>query len=414
MTALSRPFALALALAALPLAGCPGKSAAPPASAAPTARGATPSATPADLTSATWVEVAARTLREEVPAMGSFRARRTTRVGPEVSGEVVEVFVDVGDSVVPGQPLARLDPTFFEIEAAQRRADVDGARARLASAEQAVETALADVDHTRATLAEADLALERMKNLWDKPEGQAPSIPKSRYDAAVFGQREAAARVRSGESRVAEARARRVEAGVAVTQAGEALRWTEERLGRAVVTAPFAGVVARRFVDPGEPVTATPVTHLLEVQEVSTLYLEFSLPQELLAAARKGTAVRLGVEGLSDLPLDEEVAVVFPTVDEATRSFRCRVEVDNAHGRLSPGLLARVWVTVRSLPDALVVPRAALAADDRGWNVQVLGAGGQPAWRAVSLGLVTEREAQVVAGLAPGERVLVPGPGGAP
>lgn len=401
---------LALSLVALTLAGCPAKDAAPP----PVTGAPPPVAVTTVAASGTWVEVLPRTLRDEVPAMGSFRARRTTRVGPEVSGEVVEVLVDVGDLVEPEQPLARLDATFFEIEAAQRRADTDGARARLTSVEQGVETALADVDLAVAALAEADLSLERMKNLWEKPDGQAPSIPKSRYDAAVFGQREAAARVRSGQSRVAEARARLVEATVAVTQSGEALRYTEERLGRAVIRAPFAGVVTRRLVDPGEPVTATPVTHLLEVQEVSTLYLEFSLPQELLAAARKGTPVRLEVEGLAERQRDEEIAVVFPTVDETTRSFRCRVEVDNAQGHLSPGLLARVWVTVRSLTDALVVPRAALAADDHGWSVQVQDASGQSTSRAVTLGLVTEREAQVVAGLSPGERVLVPTREGAP
>lgn len=408
----ARPRLVTLALLALPLAGCPGRDAATSpstvkAQATPSASGATPAAVP----SGAWVEVVPRTLREEVPAMGSFRARRTTRVGPEVGGEVAEVLVDVGDVVAPGQPLARLDPTFFEIEVAQRQGDVDAARARLTSAEQAVETALAEVDHARAALAEAELGLERMRNLWEKPEGQAPSIPKSRFDAAVFGQREAAARARSADSRVAEARARHVEATVAVTQAGEALRYAEERLARAVVTAPFAAVVTRRLVDPGEPVTATPVTHLLEVQEVSTLYLEFSLPQELLSAAREGTTVRLEVEGVDDSALEEQVSVVFPTVDEATRSFRCRVEVDNAAGRLSPGLLARVWVTVRELPDVLVVPRAALAADDRGWGVLVQGPGGAPTSRAVTLGLVTEREAQVVAGLLAGERVLV---GGAP
>jgi membrane fusion protein (multidrug efflux system) len=409
MTARARLLVLALLA---PLAGCPGQGAAtPPPVTGAAAGSAAPPAAPAPVASDAWVEVAPRTLREEVPAMGSFRARRTTRVGPEVGGEVVEVLVDVGDVVTPGQPLARLDPTFFEIEAAQRRGDGDAARARLASAEQAVETALAEVDHARAALAEAELGLERMRNLWEKPEGQAPSIPKSRFDAAVFGQREAAARVRSADSRVAEARARHVEATVAVAQAGEALRYAEERLGRAVVTAPFAGVVTRRFVDPGEPVTATPVTHLLEVQEVSTLYLEFSLPQELLSTARKGTAVRLEVEGLDDGAFEEEVSVVFPTVDEATRSFRCRVEVDNAARRLSPGLLARVWVTTREVPDALVVPRAALEADDRGWSVQVLDRDGRPTSRAVTLGLVTEREAQVVAGLSAGERVLV---GGAP
>ena len=393
-----------LAVAALS-AGCPrGASDTPTAPPSPAPR--VPEA--AGVASGTWLEVRPRTLREEAPAVGSFRARQTTRVGAEVSGEVEAVLVDVGSVVDAGAPLVQLDRTFFEIEASQRRAEVESARARLASATQAIETAEAEVEHARAAVGEAELLLERMRALWEKPEGQAPSIPKSRYDEAAFGQREAAARLRATESKLAEAQARRTEATVGVTQASEGLRYAEQRLEKTVVRAPYAGVVTARLVDPGEPVTATPITHLVEVQETSALYLEFSLPQEALPSVRKGTPVRYQVEGVPEGTGEAPVERVFPTVDETTRSFRCRVVVDNAAGKLQPGLLARVFVTTRAVDDALVVPRAALGAGEKGWSVRVDGGAGQPAARAVQLGVLTEQEAQVVSGLAPGDRVLVP------
>src|SRR5690606_20172173 len=98
--------------------------------------------------------------------------------------------VDVGDRVAAGQPLAELDRTFFEIEVAQRKAEVDSAKARQESAGQAIKTAQAELEHARAAVGEANLQLGRMKALWEKPDGEAPSIPKSRYDQAVFAARE--------------------------------------------------------------------------------------------------------------------------------------------------------------------------------------------------------------------------------
>lgn len=374
------------------------------------AAGAAPPPAPgvAAASSHQWVAAAARTLEEEVPAVGSLRARQTTRLGAEVSGEVAEVLVDVGDRVARGQPLVRLDATFFEIEGAQRRAEVQAAKARLASAEQAIHTAAAEVEHAQAAGQDAALALERMRALWEKPAGEAPSIPRSRYDAALFGQQEAAARLRSAESRVAEAQARVAEAAVGVELAAEAQRFSAQRLRKAVVVAPYDGVVTARLVDPGEPVTAAPVTHLVEVQETSALYLEFALPQELLTSVREGTPVRFAAEGVVDGAERGEVALVFPTIDPATRSFRCRVVVDGASGRHRPGMLVRVQVTTRQLEEAVVVPRAALAAADGGWSVRVRGPDDQPRVRPVALGLVTATAAQVLEGLAPGEQVLVP------
>lgn len=390
------------------VAGCPKTTSDAPAASPTTAAAAPAAAETATASSSSWVAVAARTLREEAPAVGSFRARQTTRVGAEVSGEVLEVLVDVGAAVTRDQPLVRLDPTFFEIEVAQRRAEVESAQARKVSAEQGVQTAQAEVEHARASVGEAELRFERMRALWEKPEGQTPSIPKSRFDEADFALREARARLLSAESRVGEAQAGLSQANVGVSLAAQTLRYAEERLKKTEVTAPYNGVVTARLVDAGEPVTATPVTHLMEVQETAVLYLEFSLPQELLGVVRKGTPVRFEAEGVDDSQATGAIEVVFPTIDEATRSFRCRVVVDNREGRFPPGVLARVHVTTRAVEDALVVPRTALAAGEGGWAVRVDAGDGRVAPRRVELGLTTEKEVQILSGLSPGERVQVP------
>ncbi len=347
------------------LTACGKKGGSPPPSAASgaereSAQGAA-SASPAPR--GEWVIVNRGTIRSSVPAVGMLRARQTTKLGSQVSGRVELVLVDVGDVVKKGQELVRLDPVFFGIERSQRVADLDAAKAALWETE---------TQHTR------------MKNLWEKPQGKEPSIPKKLYD---------------------DAKARFDAAQARVKQAEEALRYADERLRELVIRAPYDGVVTRRLVDPGEPVTSTPVSHLIEIQEVGTLDLEFSLPQEMLSRVRAGTHVTFEAEGVPETKGSSQVAVVFPAVEEATRSFRSRVTVPNPSGIYRPGMLIRVWVVDQEVKDALLLPRKAVTETAQGW--QVLASNSEsPVRRPIKLGLVTDTLVEVKDGLREGDRVF--------
>ncbi len=312
-----------------------------------------------------WAEARRDTLRRYASAVGNFQARRTTQVGSGVSGRVLEVLVDVGDVVRAGQELVKLEPALFEIEVAQRRADLESAG---------------------VVLAEAELNHTRMKNLWEKPDGTEPSIPRKLYD---------------------DARSRREGAQSRLAQSKAALDWALERLKETVVRAPYDSVVTRRMVDPGEPVTSPPLTHLLEIQEVGILELEYALPQEMLSRVREGAPVTFEAEGASGAKGEGKVDIVYPVVDPATRSFRCRTLVQNADRCFRPGMLAAVRILELEAKDALLVPRSALRQAASGWQVQVLS-GNAIAARTVKVGLMTDDQAEVLEGLAPGEKVVLP------
>lgn len=329
-----------------------------------------------------WIVATREDLRTLHPAMGEFVARRKTTVGPQVSGRVVEVLVDVGGQVEEDQPLVKIDPTFRRIALAQREADVEAARVGLEDAER---------------------NFERMRNLWEKPGSEEPSIPKKAYD---------------------EAKTRRDDTRARLKQAEEALRYAATELAECTVLAPFDGVITRRLVDEGEPVHAVPVTHLLEVAEVDPIELEFSLPQRMLARIGPGTEVFFradGSRGGDGAPRDGSgaedgaergtISTVFPTVDEATRTFRCRVLVENAPPRYLPGLLVQVHVVDARADGVVAVPREAIARSGEGWEVLVQddGEGGAGLPRPVKIGLEAGGLVEVKEGLAPGERVRVPG-----
>ncbi len=389
------------------LAGCERETLPP--QAPPPAASPVTASPPAEQRAGRWVAVERRSVTQTTSAVGSFRARQTTLLGSQVAGRVADVLADIGDIVRTGQELVRLDPTFFAIEVEQREADAEAARVKLAGGRETLKSLEAEVQVTRTALAEAELEFTRMKNLWEKPSGETPSISKQRYDAARFAHEQAQARVDAAQSRVAEQDAKLREHAAGVKQAEEALRYANERLDEATIRAPYDAIVARRMVDPGEPVTATPVTHLLEVREVGTLYLEYALPQELLSTVKPGTPVTFDAEGVTedDAEAQTTISVVYPTLDEATRSFRCRSVVANPKLTFRPGMLASVEVVVGQAQDVPVVPRLALKDSARGRAVMVAN-DGHPVERYIEVGAMDESWAEVRSGLSEGDRVLVP------
>lgn len=329
---------------------------------------------PAGIPRGTWVEVRHETLRRFTPAVGTFRARQTTRLGPQVNGEIKDVLVDVGDAVVAGQVLVRLDPTFFEIDVATQQAAVEACRGALARAE---------VD-----VADREREMQRQLALFEQGAGAT----KERDDAVAAYQRAVADRD--------EKRAR-------LAEGEQKLRYSRQKLHDTEIHAPYDGIITLRMANIGGSAASNPVTELLEIQETGVLYLEFALPQELLGRVGVGTPIEFDVEGVSTEPERAKIDVLFPVVDEQTRSFRCRVILANPTLRWRPGLLARVRVVEQEAPDACVVPRAALSQTASGWQV-LASNDGHPVPRAVEVGLSAEDKVQITAGLREGDRVLVP------
>lgn len=298
-----------------------------------------------------------------IPTMGNLRARRSSRLASQVAGRVDAVLVDVGDRVSAGQALVKIDPSFYEIEVNQREAEVDAAR---------------------IALADAELLLTRLQGLWN--DGENSAIPRQTLD---------------------EAQARRDGAEALVVQAKEALSYSRKRLAETVVHAPYDGVVTARLVDPGESVVTNPVTVLLEIQETQVLELLFTLPQEALGRVATGTPLEVRIGGFEDRVEKAVVDKVFPSIDEATRSFTSRALIENPDMEYRPGMLAQVGVLGGRVEDSIRVPRRSLSRQAEGWGVMVLR-DGQSVPQSVEVGLMGMETAEVLSGLEEGDHVLVP------
>lgn len=226
------------------------------------------------------------------PVTGTLHPKSDTRVSAQVAGRILEVYADIGDLVEKDQLLAKIDPLFFEMEY----------KRQLTLAELA-----------QVSLEEADLNFTRMKNLWEDQE--RPSITKKQFDDASLALKQKK---------------------ILLEQAKIDLEYSKKRLGETEIRAPYAGVITKRFVHPGEAVTVTPVVNIFEIVDSSHLYFEFPLPQEMLSKVKNGLQVNTKIEGLEDIA--GKIETIYPQVDAASRCFKCRVRIDNNQLDLKPGL----------------------------------------------------------------------------
>jgi multidrug resistance efflux pump len=302
---------------------------------------ALPSAEPAPIT-------ANQTISADttLSVIGTLRARRIAVLGSQVSGRVAEVLVDVGDRVTAGQPVVRLDPVFFRLAVEAREAELANTHARLTTLAAARAAAAAQIDAAQAEAADAALNHERMRALWEKPDGSEPSIARRQFDDALTRDRAAQARVAVAKAGLDEVTARIAEANNGIALAEVALKQARQNLTESEIRAPYAGAVTRRLVDPGASATSAPVTDLMEIQETTVLFLECSIPQGYAGRISTGTALTFTIDGQPDTHQATITAVV-PALDAATRTLRLRAEIDNADGHLRPGLLANVAVTLK-------------------------------------------------------------------
>lgn len=296
----------AILLISLALAGCGGHE--EPAKKRPTA-------TPMAVTTATAEGSEWPTVRE---AVGTVRARVSGSVSSRIMAYVREVRVNQGDRVRAGQLLITLDAK--DLDTSVRRAEE--ARREARSAEAEVESAI------RAAKAQFDLAevtFQRMKDLFDKK-----SISHQEFD-------EARARLQLARANHDMAVSRRRQLEAKIEQAEAAVGNASIMRGYAEITAPFAGVVTEKRVEPGN--LATPGAPLLIIEQTGSYRLEVPVDESLLPSLRNGQRVEVKLEALAR-SFEAPVAEIVPSVDPATRSVMVKLDLPGQTG-LRTGMSGR-------------------------------------------------------------------------
>jgi membrane fusion protein, copper/silver efflux system len=183
-----------------------------------------------------------------------------------------------------------------------------------------------------------------------------------------------------------------------------------ERRGQAArnvtIVAPRAGVVFHRGISAGTSVD--PSTELFTVIDLSRVWALAEVPEADAAAIAVGTRTRIDVPGSGRAPTDAQVAFVYPTLSEQTRTARVRLPLANDDGALRPGMFGTATFALAAR-EASTVPRDAIVDTGIRQHVFVAERPDHFVPRTVRLGMQSEDRVEVREGLRAGERVVSEG-----
>jgi RND family efflux transporter MFP subunit len=277
-----------------------------------------------------------------------------TEVAAEVSGLLVEIFVDLGDTVDARAPLFRIDPGPYEMALAEARAGLALARAESENASQEAE---------------------RMQSLFEEN-----AVSRQRYDQVRTQAAVARARVTQMEARVARA---------------------ERDLERTLVRAPYTGSIVDRRAHEGSMAGGAPI---VVIQESGALEAILNVPEATPIPVRVGDPVQIFVEAL-DHPLETRIERVSDRIDPQTRTYEVRCPVVDPSRAVKAGAYVRAEVLPSREIARPVVDRSSVVSRD-GRNLVMRIAQGIVEPVPVRIGLSADERVEILAGVEVGDVVV--------
>lgn len=361
-------------------------------------------------------KVESKTITEFITANGKIQPETEVKISPDVSGEIIELYVQEGDRVEAGDPLCVIKPDMYISALNRAEATLNSSRARQAQAE--------------AQLIERELAFKRAKQLYE-----TSTIPVSEFESA-----EAAFKVAQAEVRAAQFSVKSAEASVAEAQ---------EQLTKTRIFAPIAGTISALNVEKGERVVGTSMMTGTEMMVVADLD-----KMEVLAEVNENDIVKVSLNDTALIEVDAylnrkfkglvtEIAnsakVAGTTTDQVT-NFDVKVLllqesyadlIDSVANRIypfRPGMSATVDILTSTRENVISVPIAAVTtrilenkkeeaqaatpetvgiADEERVEVVFLHKDGRARQVNVHTGIQDNVSIEIVEGLTEGDEVIV-------
>jgi RND family efflux transporter MFP subunit len=349
---------------------------------------------PANAPRVSVVQVERRNLASKLEIAGEFQPYQEINVYAKVSGYIQKLDVNWGTHVSQGQLLAVLEIPELQQqlqldEAGIHRSEQDLARYKeeLSRAESAYKVAhltyvrLADVQKTRPELmAQQDVDVAQGKDL--------------EASAGVSGARDGVA---ASEQALVGAKA--------------ALEKDKAMYAYARITAPFAGVVTEIDAYTGALLPAGTSSNkgdqaLCRLSQIDLLRLVIPVPERAVGDVQVGETVGVRVS-TTNQTFDGKIVRFSDQIDTDTRTMHTEIDVPNPKYALVPGMYATVRIPLHTVQNVLTVPvQAVQAAGENRGEVLLVNAENKIEKRAVTLGLQTATDVEIVAGLKEGEMVV--------
>jgi RND family efflux transporter MFP subunit len=320
-------------------------------------------------------------------ATGYVTARREATVSSKFTGRVMDVYVEEGMRVIPGQVLAKLDA------ATPERA------LHLAQAEAAA--AASSLEETRVRIEQARLEMQRATSLQSQQIQSKADLDRARAEYNALQARLAAQRDQ-----------------FAVSQRNVQLR--QQDVEDTIIRAPFGGVVVSKNAQPGEMISPISAgggftrTGICTIVDMDSLEIEVDVNESYINRVRSNQKVEAILDAYPDWRIPAHVITVIPTADRQKATVKVRIAFDLKDPRILPDMGVKVSFIDSTAGVAqqqtIVVPKSAVRRDGETDIVFVVGDGNRLERRAVKVASTEGDDVKLLSGISEGERVVVEGP----
>jgi HlyD family secretion protein len=270
-------------------------------------------------------------IQATVTATGTVNAVTTVLVGTQVSGTINKLYVDFNSRVKKGQIIAQIDPSTFESQVLQARANLLSARANL--------------DKAETTLVDAKRTFERNKELFAKN-----LIARSDLDTAETNYQADRAQVSASKAQVEQAKA--------------SLDYSKQNLAYTKILSPVDGVVISRNVDVGQTVASSFQTPTLFTiaQDLTKMQIDTNVAESDIGVVKVGQDVEFTVDAYPDTTFKGKVWQIrqAPITVQNVVTYDVVIQVNNRDFKLMPGMTANVSIIITTKNDVLRITNAAL------------------------------------------------------
>ncbi|MBC1261321.1 efflux RND transporter periplasmic adaptor subunit [Synechococcus sp. BSF8S] len=309
------------------------------------------------------------TLPGVVSASGELEAGRSVNVSPKRGGVLESLFVNEGDRVRQGQPIAQMDS---------------------------------------GDLRERELELEAQVRLAEAEERRA----RSDYERRVKLFEEGAI----SEDDIVSFRTRALTARATLDVARKRFNQRTVERGELTIRAPFDGLITQRFADPGAFVTPTTsasanagASSSSVVELAQGLEVVAKVPENDIGRINIGQSASVRVDAFPDRRFAARVIQVAPRAvkNNNVTSFEVKLALTDPDNLLRIGMTADIDFQTGSLPPQTLVPTVAVVTEDGRPGVLLVGKDNQPRFQPVTLGSSSGRNTQILTGLEQGTRVFI-------
>ena len=384
-------------------------------------------------------DVERRDLQEVVSASGKIFPQTEVKISSDVSGEVVELYVEEGDSVVPNQLLAKIDADAYQSQVARGVAGVNSSKAQLANARAQIKTQEAQKEQISAQLTNAEDVLARNRQLFEDGVISEQELETSQSNVQALQANLSAAQ---SNIEAAEESARAAQYGIQSSEA--TLNELRTSLRRTTIYAPMGGVVSLLNVEQGERVVGTiqmAGTELMRIANLNAMEVRVEVSENDVPSVTLGDKAEIEVDAYLNRTFSGTVTQIANSSTTAgladnvlnsdqVTNFEVRISIDpESYADLisggnnypfRPGMSASVDILTELAEDAVSVPIESVATREATED-ESSGTGGGTAdlqevifvvqndtvaQIAVESGLQDAKYIQILSGIETGQQVV--------